>query len=131
MTDGASYIVKTFSALSTFFPRLVHNTCVAHLLNRLCESVCEHKKMFIFYFKCKKDFKKVSKRIRKFLSCNPNVPLSPERILTRLGTRLSFVLCYKSQFKKNQGFVRSVRSYSGRVYFECAYILNSCSQFGN
>ena len=39
ISDAAPYMVKAGSDLKTFFPNLLHITCLAHALHRVCEKV--------------------------------------------------------------------------------------------
>jgi len=41
VTDAAPYMIKTGQALKTFYPNMIHVTCVAHGLNRVLEKVRE------------------------------------------------------------------------------------------
>ena len=41
VTDAAPYMIKTGQALKTFYPNMIHVTCVAHGLNRVLEKVHE------------------------------------------------------------------------------------------
>jgi hypothetical protein len=39
VTDAALYIIKAAEGLSVSCPKLIHVTCVAHALHRVCETI--------------------------------------------------------------------------------------------
>jgi hypothetical protein len=39
VTDGAPYMKKAAEGLSVSYPKLIHVTCVAHALRRICETI--------------------------------------------------------------------------------------------
>lgn len=41
LSDAAQYMVKTGNSLKVFYPNIIHETCVAHMLNRVAEKVRE------------------------------------------------------------------------------------------
>lgn len=38
-TDSAAYMLKASEGLKTFYPNLIHITCVCHALHRICEEI--------------------------------------------------------------------------------------------
>jgi len=46
VSDAATYMVKAGKAIQTFFPKMLHVTCLAHALHRVTEQM----KFFILIF---------------------------------------------------------------------------------
>ncbi|CAN8004528.1 unnamed protein product [Ixodes hexagonus] len=86
-TDAAASMHEAAHLLKTFCPQMVHVTCLAHALHRVCE---ELKNNFMdvneLIASAKAVFLKAPSRVRSFKEKLPDVPLPPEPIVTRWGT---------------------------------------------
>lgn len=109
VTDAAPYMVKASKALKTFYPRMVHVTCLAHGLHRIAESVrtC-YPKVDKFISSTKKIFLKAPGRITSFKEQYPETPLPPRPVIVRWGTWLDAVQYYAKNFNKIETFVSSL-----------------------
>ncbi|XP_018497018.1 uncharacterized protein LOC100897508 [Galendromus occidentalis] len=95
ISDAAPYMIKAGTGLKVLFPKLVHVTCLAHAVHRVCEEIrvsCPSVDALIA--NVKKVFAKAPSRIRVFKDLAPNLPLPPEPVLTRWGTWLNAALYY-------------------------------------
>lgn len=85
VTDAAPYMINTGQSLKTFYPNMIHVTCVAHGLNRVLEKVRE-----IF-----PEVNKLVNNEKKILLISPHrvqlyknimkSELPPEPVITRLS----------------------------------------------
>ena len=95
LTDGAAYVVAAVLTLVTLYDRMVHVTCLAHGLHRVCETIrLEYADIDALIASAKEIFVKVPDHVSRFHFFAPNVPLSPKPVLTRWGTWLSAALYY-------------------------------------
>lgn len=84
---AASYMLKCATSFKVFYPNLIHFTCLAHELNRVCEiSRCEFDEVDALIANTKKVFSKAPLRIQFYRQMLPETPLPPEPVLTRWGT---------------------------------------------
>jgi hypothetical protein len=98
-TDAAAYMLKCATALKTFYPDLVHVTCLAHGLNRVCEVIREQfPNVNGLISNTKKVFLKAPTRVQRYRDVLPDTPLPPEPILTRWGTWLRAAVFYCENF---------------------------------
>lgn len=98
-TDAAAYMHKAARLLKTFYPQMVHVTCLAHALHRVCEELRKHfTDVNELIASVKAVFLKAPSRVRSFKEKLPDVPLPPEPIVTRWGTWLEAVQYYNSFF---------------------------------
>ncbi|KAH8040171.1 hypothetical protein HPB51_009549 [Rhipicephalus microplus] len=85
-TYAAAYMHKTAHLLRAFYPQVMHVTCLAHALHRVCKELRKH---FIevkeLIASIKAVFLKAPPRVRSFKEKLPDVPLPPEPIMTRWG----------------------------------------------
>ena len=77
LTDRASYMLKAGVELKLFYPKLVHETCVAHALHRLAEEMNKISSCKLHHFKHKESV---------FEGTIPHIPLPPQPVLTLWGT---------------------------------------------
>lgn len=100
VTDAASYMQKAANGLSVLFPKMVHVTCVAHGLHRVCEEI---RNIFpdvnSLISNAKKIFLKAPSRIQVFRDRAPHLQLPPEPIITRWGTWIEAALYYAENFE--------------------------------
>ena len=90
MTDAAPYMKKAAGALKRIFPKMLHITCLAHALHRICEEI---RRLFPevdqIIANGKKIFLKAPSRVQIFQEMASDVPLPPQPVLTRWGTWVS------------------------------------------
>lgn len=109
VSDGAPYTVKAGAALKTFYPNLLHVTCLAHALHRVAEVIRgKYKKVDKFVSSMKKIFLKAPGRVTAFREQYPGLKLPPKPVLTRWGTWLDSVLYYAENFNKIAAFVKTL-----------------------
>jgi hypothetical protein len=101
VTDAAGYMKTRAEGLSVSYPKLIHVTCVAHALHRVCETIhvlCPNvdklvgngKKMFV---------KSPAHRIELFKNKAPDTSLLPTPVITRWGTWLDATVYYAENFE--------------------------------
>jgi hypothetical protein len=98
--DGTRYMKKAAEGLTVSYPKLIHVTCVAPALHRVCETIC------VFYPNVdklvangKKIFMKLPARIELFKNKAPDAPLPQTPVVTRWGTWLDATVYYAENFE--------------------------------
>lgn len=85
VNNAAGYMIKPGKLLKNKFPNMLHVTCIAHSLHRLCEfirdKVPDVDKLVSL---CKKNFLKAPHRISIYREVCPDLPLPPSPVLTKL-----------------------------------------------
>ena len=95
VTDGAAYMLLAGKNLKPFFPCMLHVSCLAHAINRICEVIRESfDSVNDLIATCKRIFCKAPLRVALWKQMHPNLPLPPEPILTRWATWLEAALYY-------------------------------------
>ena len=108
-SDVAPYMKKAAKALKILFPNLLHVTCLAHALHRICEEIRGiFSEVDSLISNTKKIFLKSPTRIQLFKEMAPELALPPQPVLTRWGTWLSAALYYASNFNKIQTIVNEL-----------------------
>lgn len=98
-TDAAAYMHKAAHLLKAFYPQMLHVTCLAHALHRVCEELRKHfTDVNELIGSAKAVFLKAPSRVRVFKEMLPDVPLPPEPVVTRWGTWLKAVEYYNCYF---------------------------------
>ncbi|XP_077525696.1 uncharacterized protein LOC144137628 [Haemaphysalis longicornis] len=98
-TDAAAYMYKAAHLLKAFYPQMLHVTCLAHALHRVCEELRKHfTDVNELIGSAKAVFLKAPSRVRVFKEMLPDVPLPPEPVVTRWGTWLEAVEYYNCYF---------------------------------
>lgn len=101
VTDAAAYMKKAAVGLAVSYPKMVHVTCVAHALHRICEKIrVLYPKVDKLVSNGKKVFIKSPKRIDIFNQKCPGIPLPPAPVVTRWGTWLDAVEYYAQNFEQ-------------------------------
>lgn len=101
LSDGASYMIKAASALRTLYSRMLHVTCVAHGLNRVCECVREHyTEIDSLVAYVKSIFARANDRRREFQVAYPKLPFPPDLIITRWCTWIQAAMYYHDNFNE-------------------------------
>ena len=111
ITDGASYMKTAGKCLKAFYPKVIHVTCMAHLVNRLAafirmEDVLTDK----FIAKNKKIFTKSRSRIEKFKEFAPEISLPLKPVITRWSTWLDAAFYCAKNYDKIAQVVNSFDS---------------------
>lgn len=108
-SDAAPYMKKAGKVLKVLFPNLLHVTCLAHALHRICEEIRGiFSEVDSLISNTKKIFLKSPNRIQLFKEMAPELALPPQPVLTRWGTWLSAALYYASNFNKIQTIVNAL-----------------------
>jgi hypothetical protein len=89
VTDAAPYMKNAAEGLSVSYPILIHITCVAHALHRVCETICVlYPNVNKLVANRKKIFVKSLARLELFKNKAPDAPLPPTPVITWWGTWL-------------------------------------------
>lgn len=100
LTDAAPYMIRCGRDLKVFYPNMLHITCLAHALHRVCEHVRE---MFPsvneLISSVKRVFLKAPSRVAIWReTCS--LPLPPEPVLTRWGSWVKATLFYAENLEQ-------------------------------
>ena len=97
LSDAAAYMIKAEKDLKVFYPSMIHITCFAHALHRVCEQVREmFKEVNDLISAVKKVFSKAPSCIKIWKEHCGFLP--PDPVLTRWGTWIEAALFYASHF---------------------------------
>jgi len=100
VSDAAPYMVKAGSAIQTFFPKMLHVTCLAHALHRVAEQIrSDFPLVDKLIFSVKKVFLKCPARINIFKDEAPELSLPPEPVIRSWGTWLNAAIYYCDSYK--------------------------------
>lgn len=81
VTDAAPYMVKAADSLTVLFPNLIHLTCLAHGIHRVCETIrAEYTTVDKMIAHVKKIFLKAPNRTHKLHEMFPNLSLPPKPV---------------------------------------------------
>ncbi|XP_003741646.1 uncharacterized protein LOC100899549 [Galendromus occidentalis] len=95
ISDAAPYMKKAGNGLSVLFPKMIHVTCLAHAVHRVCEEIrVSFPEVDSLIANVKKVFVKAPSRVQVFREVAPSVPLPPAPVLSRWCTWLSAALYY-------------------------------------
>jgi hypothetical protein len=95
VTDAAPYMKKAAEGLSVSYPKLIHVTCVAHVLHGVCETIrVLYPNANKLLANGKKIFVKSPARIKLFKNKAPDTPLPQIPVITRWRTWLDATVCY-------------------------------------
>jgi len=87
LSDAAPYMIKSGKYIKSFYPKVIHTTCVAHGLHRVAEEIRnQFPQVDELISNVKKVFLKAPSRTILFGNMAPNLTLPPQTILTRWGT---------------------------------------------
>lgn len=99
LSDAALYMLKAEKGLTTFYPKMLHVTFVAHGFHRIAKTVrVQFPLVDILIATIKKVFLKAPSRVLKFKELYPNLCLPPEPIVIRWGTWLEAVKYCSNNF---------------------------------
>lgn len=81
VTDAAPYMKKSVVGIQLFYPRIIHITCIAHGVHRICEKLrSQYANVDSLIANIKKAFSKSPSRIRFFKEKQPDLPLPPQPV---------------------------------------------------
>lgn len=111
LTDAAPYMVRAANSLKALYSKMVHVTCLAHGLHRVCEEVrALYPSVDRLVANVKKIFLKAPSRVARFKAEAPDIALPPQPIITRWGTWLNACMYYCENFKIIKQIVQSFDS---------------------
>jgi len=111
VNDAASYIVKAANSIQEFYSKMVHITCLAHGLHRVCEKIrAEFPKVDELILNMKKVFLKAPARVELFRREAPETPLLSSPIITHLGIWLKTAIYNCENFKTFKKVVNLLNS---------------------
>jgi hypothetical protein len=91
--------MKKAAGLSVSHPKLIHATCVAHALHKVCETICVlYPNVDKLAANEKKIFVKLPARIQLFKNKATDTPLPPTPVITQWGTWLDATVYYTENF---------------------------------
>lgn len=92
VSDVAPYMVKAGRTLKVMYPNMIHLTCLAHGLNRLCEYIrILHPLIDSFIANLKKTFLKSPSRVETFRRVAPGLVLPPKTSSYPLGYLVDYM----------------------------------------
>jgi hypothetical protein len=116
VTDGAAYMLKCGRHLKVFYPKIVHITCLAHMLNLVAETIRRsYEDVDGLIANVKKIFVKAPLRVEVYKERVKEVPLPPQPVLTRWGTWLEAAVFYSTHFESIKD-VSKLKSKNHNIY---------------
>ncbi|CAI6347282.1 unnamed protein product [Macrosiphum euphorbiae] len=110
-------MVKAGKVLTTFYPKMLHLTCLAHRFHRVAETVrAQFPLVDSLIATIKKVFLKAPSRVLKLKELYPNLCHPPEPIITRWGTWLAAVKYYSNNFEKIKDVISNLDS-DNAIYY--------------
>jgi len=126
LSDGATYMVKAGKVLTTFYPKMLHLTCLAHGFHRISEIVrAQFPLVDSLIATIKKVFLKAPSRVLKLKELYPNLCNPPEPIITRWGTWLVTVKYYSNNFEKIKDVISNLDSDNSISIAKSKYIMQN------
>ena len=99
VTDGAPYIRLAEQNLKVLYPKMIHVTCMAHLINRITDCIrLNHKLTDKLISEDNKIFIKCRSRNEIFKKFAPELPLPPQPMKTRWATWLNAAFYYAKNY---------------------------------
>jgi hypothetical protein len=100
VTDAVGYMKTRAEGLAVSCPKLIHDTCVARALHRVCETFrVLYPNVDKLVANGKKKFVKSPARIALFKNKARDTPLLPTPVITRCGTWLDATVYYAGNFE--------------------------------
>lgn len=116
LTDAAPYMCKAGKVLNTFYPKMIHLTCLVHGFHRVAETIrFQFSEVDSLIANVKKIFLIAPSRVQIFKEMYPNLILPPEPIITRWGTWLAAVMYYSNNFDKIKNIILKLDSDSAII----------------
>ncbi|KAF5287137.1 hypothetical protein FQR65_LT12323 [Abscondita terminalis] len=124
LSDAAPYMVKAAQNLRIFYPNLIHNTCLAHGINRVAEEIRNQFPLVNELINnVKKVFVKAPLRVQFYRETLPNTPLPSKPVLTRWGTWIEAALFYSEHFQGIKKVLSELTDDSSAAIIESKKIL--------
>lgn len=115
VTDQASYMLKALDSIKILSPSVIHLTCLAHCLSRVCESIRDlYPRVDVFLASLKETFRNSRKRKVLYQKIT-ELALPPKVVVTRWGTWLEGVRYVVQNRKKMVQFFDTIESKAGCV----------------
>ncbi|XP_036342440.1 uncharacterized protein LOC118751735, partial [Rhagoletis pomonella] len=131
VTDAAPYMKKSASSLKLLYPNMIHITCVAHGVHRVCESLrSKYSDVDVLISNLKKVFLKSPFRVAVFKEMEPNLPLPPQPVITRWGTWLIAAVYYAENYDSIKRIIDQITDDAACVRFS-KQLLSKKSVQGN
>lgn len=109
VSDAAAYMVKAGKLLKSVYPNMLHVTCIAHGLHRICEFIRdEFQTTDRLISLMKKIFLKAPLRVRIYREKCPDLPLPPSPVITRWGTWLDASMFYAENLEMLNSVIPSL-----------------------
>lgn len=87
LSDAAPYMIKAGSSIKALYSKMVHVTCLSHVMHRIAEEICgKCPKVDKLISRVKQVFYKGPSRTILFRTEDLGIPFPPEPILTRWET---------------------------------------------
>lgn len=87
VSDEMPYIIKAGKVIQKLYSNVIHVTCLAHGLNRVAGQITDqYKNVDQLVSNGIKSFLKAPSRILTLKPVEPDIPLSPQPILTKWST---------------------------------------------
>jgi hypothetical protein len=120
ITDGANYMRSAGKTIHQLYPHYIHITCMAHLINRVVESIrCESKLANDLISSMKRLFTKCPQRIKIYKELAPDLQLPPKPIITRWGTWLEAAVFYAKNFETIEKIVEKLKDDDSSYVEKC------------
>jgi hypothetical protein len=108
LSDGASYMLLCGKKLKIMFKNLMHITCFAHLIHRLCEKIRDENYIVDEYISSfKMILSKGDKRLKEYKE-ETSLPLPPEPVIVRWCTWLECTLFHQKNFSAMKKYIEKV-----------------------
>lgn len=115
-SDSVAYMLKAGRQLKSRYTQLLHITCFAHGLHRLCEKIrCNFKNVDKLIANVKKVFLKAPSRIKYFKQKCPGLQLPPQPTITRWGTWIDAACYYADHFEDIQEVINTLPEESSAI----------------
>lgn len=120
LSDAAAYMLKCGMQLKVFYPNMIHVTCLAHALHRVCEAIrILFPKVNTLISSTKKVFLKAPSRVLAWKNANSDIPLPPDPVITRWGTWLNAAIYYANNLSAVRKVVFSFDPNDAGSIYEC------------
>ncbi len=87
------------NGLKSFYPKMLHITCMAHNLHSVCESIrTQFKDIDNLIANVKNIYKKSPYRVNQFKQMTPRLSLPPKPIIIRWATWIEAAIYYAKNF---------------------------------
>lgn len=111
VTDAAPYMIDAFNSFKYLYPNMIHMTCMAHGIHRVCEFIRKKFPLLnTFISSMKKVFRQSAAHRNIFKELTDGLPLPPQTIVTRWGSWLTAVHYYSENFEAIENVLNEIDS---------------------